>query len=320
MNFFCFLPTIVVRSYNRIAIEESYGELHTKEERMIQIITDSASDITEKEAEEMGIHVVPLRIQFEDGECPQMTEQDFLTFYERLEKANKLPQTSQPSPQAYLEQFERAKENGDDVLVITLSSGLSGTIGAARTAKDISEYDRIFIVDSRQAVIGQRILVEYAVKLRNAEISAEEIAEKLEEVRDQITACGLVDTLTYLKKGGRIPAALAAFGNVLGIKPVIILEDKILKLIAKVRGRNAGKKKLHEKLEERGADPSFPVYFGFTSNREIGEEFMKETVEKYKLNQAKLYPIGGVIGTHVGTDCMAVAFVNQKKREVSCKD
>ncbi|MFR8227295.1 MAG: DegV family protein [Lachnospirales bacterium] len=287
---------------------------------MIQIITDSASDITTKEAEEMGIQIVPLRIQFEDGECPQETEQDFLTFYKRLEQADQLPKTSQPSPQAYLEYFEAAKEAGDDVLVITLSSGLSGTIGAARTAKDISEYDRVFLVDSRLAILAQRMLVEYAVKLRAQQMPVEEIVKKLEEIRDQITVCGMLDTLTYLKKGGRIPAALAVIGNVIGIKPVIILEDKILKSIAKVRGRSAGKKKLHEKLEERGANPDFPVYFGFTSSREIGEEFMKETVEKYHLKNARLYPVGGVIGTHVGTNCMAICFVNQKEREVLCED
>ena len=206
---------------------------------MIQIITDSASDITTKEAEEMGIQIVPLRIQFEE------TEQDFLTFYKRLEQVDQLPKTSQPSPQAYLEYFEAAKEAGDDVLVITLSSGLSGTIGAARTAKDISEYDRVFLVDSRLAILAQRMLVEYAVKLRAQQMPVEEIVKKLEEIRDQITVCGMLDTLTYLKKGGRIPAALAVIGNVIGIKPVIILEDKILKPIAKVRGRSAGYKMLN---------------------------------------------------------------------------
>ena len=287
---------------------------------MIQIITDSASDITKKEAEDMGIHIVSLRIQFEDGECPQETEEDFLTFYERLEKAKELPKTSQPSPQTYLEYFEEAEKAQDEVLVITLSSGLSGTIGAAQTAKDISEYEKVYIVDSRQAILAQRMLVEYAVKLRAEQMPVKEIVEKLEELRDQITVCGMLDTLTYLKKGGRIPAALAVVGNVIGIKPVIVLEDKILKTMAKVRGRKAGKKKLHERFEERGADLEFPVYFGFTSNREIGEEFMNETTEKYHLENARLYPVGGVIGTHVGTNCIAIAFVNKEKRMVSCED
>ena len=189
---------------------------------MIQIITDSASDITRKEAEDMGIHIVPLRIQFEDGECPQETEEDFLTFYERLEKAKELPKTSQPSPQTYLEYFEEAEKAQDEVLVITLSSGLSGTIGAAQTAKDISEYEKVYIVDSRQAILAQRMLVEYAVKLRAEQMPVKEIVAKLEELRDQITVCGMLDTLTYLKKGGRIPAALAVVGNVIGIKPVYI--------------------------------------------------------------------------------------------------
>ena len=145
----------------------------------------------------MNIFVVPLRIQFEDGECPQDTREDFPKFYDRLVKSEKLPTTSQPSPQEYLRYFLKAKEKGDAVLVITLSSGLSGTINAAETAKQISGYDRIAIVDSRQAIMAQRIVVEYAVSLRDQGVGTEEIVRKLEELRDHITVCGVVDTLTY---------------------------------------------------------------------------------------------------------------------------
>ena len=278
---------------------------------MLQIITDSASDITREEAQEMNISVVPLRIQFEDGECPQETGEDFPKFYERLVQSEKLPTTSQPSPQEYLGYFETAQENGDEVLVITLSSGLSGTIGAAETAKQICGYDKIAIVDSRQAIMAQRMVVEYALSLRNQGMELNSIVKKLEELRDHITVCGVVDTLTYLRKGGRIPAGMDIIGNVIGIKPVIVLENCVLKPLAKVRGRKAGKKMLYRRLEQVELDERFPVYFGYSSNRKLGEEFMKETIEKYHLKNAALFPVGGVIGTHVGTDCIAISFVEK---------
>lgn len=278
---------------------------------MLQIITDSASDITREEAQEMNISVVPLRIQFEDGECPQETGEDFPKFYERLVQSEKLPTTSQPSPQEYLGYFEAAQEKGDEVLVITLSSGLSGTIGAAETAKQICGYDKIAIVDSRQAIMAQRMVVEYALSLRNQGMELNSIVKKLEELRDHITVCGVVDTLTYLRKGGRIPAGMDIIGNVIGIKPVIVLEDCVLKPLAKVRGRKAGKKMLYRRLEQVELDERFPVYFGYSSNRKLGEEFMKETIEKYHLKNAALFPVGGVIGTHVGTDCIAISFVEK---------
>ena len=147
---------------------------------MLQIITDSASDITLKQAENMKIHIVPLSIRFPDGECPQEKDEDFLTFYRRLQEAEELPVTSQPSPEAYLTYYREAEKNGDDVLVLTLSSGLSGTINAAKIAKEICEYDRVFVVDTRQAILSQRIVVEYAVKLRDEGLKTEEIVENME--------------------------------------------------------------------------------------------------------------------------------------------
>lgn len=279
---------------------------------MIQIITDSASDITLEQAREMNIHIVPLTIMFEDGECPQEKDEDFEIFYERLVKAKKLPTTSQPSPERYLKLFETAKKQGDQVLVITLSSGLSGTIGAARVAKDLSEYDQIYILDSKQAIIAQRVVVEYAVKLRAEGCTIEEMIEKLEDLRERVTISGVLDTLTYLRKGGRVPASLAILGNAIGIKPVIVLEDTILKTLEKVRGRKAGKKALWKRLEAFDVDPEFPVYFGYSSDPKITEEFAAETIEKYHLEDTRISPVGGVIGTHVGTSCIALCFVRKK--------
>lgn len=280
---------------------------------MLQIVTDTASDLTLIQAEGMNISLVPLTITFEDGECPQEKDEDFDIFYQRLKQSGSLPKTSCPSPELYLAVFEKARKTGDDVLVLTLSGGLSGTVESARVAEKLSGYERIFIVDTHQAIMAQRMVVEYAVKLRREGAGTEEIVQKIEEIRDQIVVCGVVDTLVYLKMGGRIPAGLAVIGEALHIKPVIVLEDTILKTMAKVRGRKAGVDKLYARMESDGIDPEFPVYFGYTSSRSIVEDFMRQTQKKYDLKgECRLYPIGGIIGTHCGTDCIAVSYKKQR--------
>lgn len=279
----------------------------------MMIITDSASDITEKEAEEMDIRLVWLKTKFSDGDFPMKTEEDFCCFFDKLAEEKDLPMTSQPSPEEYLEFFEEAKSKDEEVLVLTLSSGLSGTINAANLAKQMSEYDKIWIIDSEQAIITQRFLVQKAVELRKEGKTTEDIVEILEDLKKRVTVCGMLDTLTYLRKGGRIPAALAVVGNMLHIKPVIELKDKTLTMLGKARGRSGGTKYLWKEFESYDIDREEPVYFGYTSDREIGEKFMMDTVEKYGLKNYKLYPVGGIIGTHVGPACVAISFVKKSQ-------
>ena len=279
---------------------------------MLQIITDSASDITLAQAAAMNIHIVSIKIQFADGVCLQETEEDFAAFYDRLQESKILPVTSQPSPEQYLTLFSTAKENGDDVLALPISSGLSGSINGIQAAKELCDYDRIYIVDSRQAIAGQRILVEHAAMLRDAGVSTEKIVQEVETLRDRISIIGVIDTLEYLRKGGRIPNSLAMLGSALNIKPVIALEDRILKTVGKAMGHSAGKKQLCRRLEKDIPDPDYPIYFLYSSNRQMGEAFMKEMVSQYDLRgyDTRLLPVCGVIGTHVGTNCIGICYVS----------
>jgi len=275
---------------------------------MLRIVTDNASDITLRQAQELDIDLVPLNIRFEDGECPQTEDADFQRFYERLEKCEKLPSTSRPSPQTYLDLYLDAKEKGEEVLVLTLSGGLSGTFESACEARRLADYDKIVIVDTHQAIIAQRLLVEWAVRMRGEEYSAAEIARRLEQIRDQVVVCGVVDTLKYLRKGGRIPAGLAMMGKVFQIKPVIVLEDTTLKTIGKARGYLQGVQMLYQRMMEDHFNKAYPVYFGYTTNRDQAEAFMQKTREKFGLSCTRLFPVGGIIGTHCGTNCVAVAY------------
>lgn len=276
---------------------------------MLRIITDNASDITVEQAKELDIDLVFLEITFEDGECPQRSTEDFVTFYRRLEKCDRLPVTSRPSPQAYLDIIQDAKEKGEEVLILTISGGLSGTVESAHEAKRMSGYDRVCIVDTHQAIMAQRLLVEMAVRLRDEGYSAREIARRIEHSRDKVVVCGVVDTLKYLRKGGRIPAGLAALGSILNIKPVIVLDDTKLKTMGKARGYTQGVKMLYQRMKQDQCSKAYPVYFGYTTNRELGLSLLQKTKDTFGLDCVKLHPVGGVIGTHCGTDCVAIAYV-----------
>jgi DegV family protein with EDD domain len=280
---------------------------------MLRIVTDTGSDITFKSAGSLGMESAELDIKFEEFSYDIRNDTDFSVFYDNLVKAKNLPTTSQVTPAKYLDIFNDAREKGDEVLVITLSGGLSGTYQSAVMAQEECEYDGITVIDSRQAIIPQRILAEHAVKLRDQNNSRAFIEQAILKLRDRLTVCGVLDTLTYLKKGGRVPPAMALIGNALNIKPVILLKDGILEPLGKVRGMPAGKRALWNQFEKDGYDESWPVYFGHTNNAAVGEGFMKETIAKYGLNEEKclMYPVGGVIGTHLGPDAVVISYMKK---------
>lgn len=280
---------------------------------MIRIVTDNGSDITLEQAQALSVERVVLETSFEDGVCPMDTDADYAAFYEKLKTCDKLPITSRPAPQQYLDIYLDAKEKGDGVVVIALSSGLSGTYESACVARDMAEYDDIRVIDSHQAVMSQRILVEHAVKMRDAGRTLDEIVSGVKDVRHRVRVVGIIGSLTYLKKGGRIPPALALIGDALGIKPVITVRDKVILPLGKVRGIRAGIALAYKMIEQDGMDPAFAPCFGYTSNVEMGQAFMRDTMEKYGLRRANLCRVSGIIGTHLGTDSIGVAYV--KKHE-----
>ena len=269
---------------------------------MIKIVTDTGSDITHVEAKASGIESLELSITFSEFPYDIRNDVDFSVFYANLVKAKNLPTTSQVTPAQYLDVFNDAKEKGEEVLVITLSGGLSGTYQSAMMAKEECGYDRIAVIDSRQAIMPQRVLVEYAIKLREEGKNLAEIEQAITDLRERLVVFGMLDTLTYLKKGGRVPPAMALIGNVLSIKPVIILQGGVLEALGKVRGLQAGKQAIWKQLEKEGYDENWPLYFGHTNLETRGREFMQETITKFNLKEenCKLLPIGGVIGTHLG--------------------
>ena len=278
---------------------------------MIRIVTDTGSDITYLGAGALGIEVVELDIKFDEFSYDYRNDLDFSIFYENLTKAKSLPRTSQVNPSQYLEIFNDAKDKGDEVLVLTLSGGLSGTYSSAKMAQEECGYGAVTIVDSRQAILSQRTLAEHAVKLRDAGKSREEIEQSLLDARNRMNLVACLDTLTYLKKGGRVPPALALIGNAIKIKPIVFLNDGKVEPLAKVRGFPAGVQAIWDKFEKDGYDENWPVCFGHTNNEKRGKDFMEETKAKFGIKNCQLHPVGGVIGTHAGPNAVVVTYLKK---------
>ena len=188
---------------------------------MIRIITDSASDIVDNGREDLT--VLPINIRFGDDEFQDGVNLTHRMFYEKLVESDELPVTSQVPPFVFEEAYEAVKAQGDQAIVITISSKLSGTYQSAVLAAE-GCGDSVRVVDSENASIGQRALVEYALKLKDAGLDYESIVERLEAHKNRIRLVALLDTLEYLKKGGRISKTAALAGNLLSIKPVIAIQ------------------------------------------------------------------------------------------------
>ena len=280
---------------------------------MLRIITDTGSDITYNAAKKMGITSLEIDVKFEGIEYDYRSDEDFSVFFKNLINSKNLPSTSQVTPAQYLEEFKAAKEAGDEVLVITLSSGLSATIQSAHMAQKEIEYNQISIVDSKSAVLAQRILINEAIKLNEQGVARLEIADWLTELRERISLFGCLDTLTYLKKGGRVPPAMAFIGNALKIKPIVFVQNADGKLgsLGKPRGTAAAKSIVWKKMEEEGFDEKYSVQFGCTGDPVYGREFMNETVEKLKIKSSEYHPIGPVIGTHIGPRAFVATYIRK---------
>lgn len=277
------------------------------------IVTDTASDILESEARELDVRLAAFDISFGEEHCSRNTPQDLARFYNLLTTSEVFPKTSQPSPESYLEYIHEGQERGEDVLIIALTSTISGSVESARLAAKLSGYDRVAVVDSRQAIVSERMVVEYACHLRNEGKTLEETVAAIKGFSERIQISGILDTLTYLQKGGRIPASLARIGNLLKIKPLVAVEDGVLMSPTAARGTNAAKKAIWKRLDPEHLDASWPIYFVYADRRDLAEKFAAETVEKFGLDpqNTRICQISGTVGAHLGPGCFGYAFLTK---------
>ncbi len=273
-----------------------------------RIIVDSTADLIPEIKNR--VHVVPLTVHFGDEEYIDGVNIDHKTFYEKLIETDVLPTISQATPDAFIKEFEKVKEASESAIVITLSSKFSGTYQSAKIA--VGEYENIYLIDSGTAAIGVGILVELAFSLLDSGKSAEEAVQILEEEKKKIVIVALVDTLEYLKRGGRVSKTVAFAGNVLNIKPVLSVTEGNINLIGKARGSKRGNNLLVQEIDKAGGiDFSKPAFLGYTG---ISDALLLKYIEDSKhlwednLDELRYTTIGSVIGTHAGPGAVAVAF------------
>ena len=277
---------------------------------MVKIIADSSANISQSEAKEMGITVLPLGISFDEEEFLDDINISIDEFYERLTTSKVFPKTSQLSMELLEQTYSEAKKNNETILLILLSSKLSGTVNCANLVKNNGGYDNVYVYDSKGATALNRILVDVA--LQNKEKPAEEIIKILDEVRDRIELYAALDTLEYLHKGGRLSKTKAVVGNMLGLKPILtILKDGSLDVKAKAIGLNNAIKTINNLVEKSGGiDTNYPVYFLYSKIDTNGKKLQKY-YENLNLKQTKLLNLCSVIGCHIGAGVAGIVYVRK---------
>lgn len=275
----------------------------------LKIVLDSTSDIV---PELLGkFEIVPLTVNFGEEEFIDGVTITREEFYAKLIESDVIPTTSQATPEAFESVFKKVVENGDEVLCITVASKLSGTYQSACIAAE--EFPgKVRVIDSKSVAIGSAILAEFALSLLEKGLSAEEIEKELIEKREDIIIVALIDTLEYLKKGGRLSKTAAFAGSLLNIKPVVSVEDGEINVLGKARGSKQGNNFLIKEIEKAGGvDFSMPVLLGYTGHDPYMLEKYKEDsrfIWEGKVENLRETCIGSVIGTHVGPGAIAVAF------------
>lgn len=278
---------------------------------MVRIMVDSSADYTLEELKEKRIQQISITINMGGKSYRGGVDITADELYERLIGGEEFPTTSQPSPQDYLALFEEAKEKGDSVVCITLSSGLSGTYQTANIAKDMVDDPDIHIIDSRAATHLIRMMADYACKLRDEGKSAAEIAEAVQLLQPRVKVLAGVDTLEFLYKGGRLSRASAIIGGLANIKPIItIMEDGTLAVVSKCRGRIKALEYITGEMAKKELDPEFPVYSLYAYGAENTEK-LEEKLKEIGIVCSQRHQLGATIGTHVGPGAFAVIYVEK---------
>ncbi len=275
---------------------------------MIKILVDSSADCDLQNGIVDAIVPISVNIDGKEYSCGVDLKSD--RFYELLQSAKEFPRTSQPSPQAFIEIFQQAKESGDQLIYLCLSSRLSGTYQGALIAKEMVDYDNIYIIDTLGVTHIIGVLASFARALINRGVTAGEIADKCEELKSKIKVYAGVDTLEYLYKGGRLSKASATVGELTGIKPVVTVSDGRVEVVGKALGKLRAMNTVLEKIKSHKINNDFPIYSLYTygtENCEVLEEKLKQN--GYEISDR--LQVGSTIGAHVGPGVYAVIFVEE---------
>ena len=277
---------------------------------VVRIVTDSTADLPAEVAQELGIAVVPLRVFFGDDAYLDGIELDNAGFYEKLAAYKDLPTTSQPAPAAFQEVYQRLIDEGADaILSIHLSSKLSGTYQAACTGRDsLPENARnvpLAIIDSQSISIGMSYVILNAARMAREGKSLQELQAHVEETLARTSILAVLDTLEYVRRGGRIGAASALLGNMLSFKPIISLKDGEVVPLERPRTRGKAYARLAQLLSEKGEIEYVAIA---ESNNEVGQQ-LSEAIKGVYSRDVPIYKLGAALGTHTGPGTAAISIV-----------
>lgn len=271
----------------------------------MRIITDSASDMTLETLNTMNIDLVPLTISVGDQTMLDDKKKDMFEFWQLMEKEHL--KTSQPSPASFLDIFEDIKAKGEEAICVCVSSALSGTYSSALLAKEMVEYDKIHVVDSRSATIGQEFTVKYACTLRDQGLGFEEAVEKIESFKERVKIIACIDTLEYLARGGRMPASISSFGDFLKLKPVITVNHEgVIELLKMKRGKKKAIQEILDIYKKCKIDTDFPIVPVYSK----ADANMQDLIVGLT-GLAQPEQVGCAIGCHTGPNVYGLVFVEQ---------
>ncbi len=276
---------------------------------MVRIITDSTSDISQKDAAALGITVVPLTVHFGEEAYKDGVDLPLEEFYKKLAAAETLPTTSQVPPGEFVPLFQSFADAGDDVVGIFISSEMSGTCQSAEVARAQVGRDNVFVIDSRTTTFELALLVRLAVRYRDSGLTAAEIDARIRALIGRARLYAVVDTLKYLKMSGRISTTTAFVGGLLGINPIIAITDGRVISIGKARGLKAGLKIIQEQMAASPPDPDFPVIFGHTNAPDALRQTVDYLTKEFCLTDYLESDIGTIVGTHVGPGAAGIAYI-----------
>lgn len=271
----------------------------------VKIIIDSTVDLPAELRAQTT--VIPLIVRFGEEEYQDSVTINYQQFYEKLLVCKDLPCSSQPSPDTFEAVYQSVTDAGDEAVVLTISSKLSGTYQSACIAAE--DFKNIYVVDTMTAAIGSGVLAQYALQMAADGLDAKTIAQKLEEEKGNVRLFAVLDTLEFLKRGGRLSATAAMAGSLLNIKPVITVKDGVIEVVGKARGLRRGNAMMTEQVAASGgAELSAPFLLGFTGlSDELLRAYMADNADLWPADSS-VTPIGSTIGTHVGPGAYAIAF------------
>ena len=278
----------------------------------VRIVVDSTADMPE--SLKARLTVVPLSVSFGQETYIDGVTIDHTTFYQKMASSAVLPTTSQPSPDAFMRVYEEAKQAGDTLVVLCVSSKLSGTYQSATIAAE--DYpETVYVVDTHHVANGLGILAEYALELADQGKSAQEIVKTIEAEKENVQFFAILDTLTNLQKGGRIPKSLVIAGTLLSIKPVLCMKDGALEMLGKARGIKQGYALLNKEISASGIDFDKPFLLAYSG-------LADEPIRKYLAHDPALWeengkpvrcvPLCGVVGAHAGSGAVVAAYFARK--------